>query len=315
MLHGSQPSSPSPVRPSGIAISRRPRTPSTPATARAPKPPPVFSTTAAVCGLTLVKALSAHSSSASTTRPKTIVAIYGLICSSSFVAPLCRRAQQLCQLMRRAGIETAIGATRQAGDFAKGLLGDGIEALLEHEGGHAEKPEFSGRMTEIVELLFHGIADEDEGLHLCTLRLALGMGENLAELRVAAPAFDALHQRAEPLRMRYPTRGATLAEAAVIDQLHVQPADRRRLAKHVGLQPTGRVPGGLATHGRVEREDEAAPPARLGCRRELLHAAEKSVDLGACGACRRGAAAIGCWPVRAIIGHGSRASISCRLAH
>src|SRR5262249_58992465 len=127
------------------------------------------------------------------------------------------------KLRRRRVIEMAIGAVWQAGNSAKGLLGDGIEAFLEHEGGHAEKPELSGRMTEIVELLFHGIADEDEGLDLCALRLALGMGEDLAELRVAATAFDALHQRAELFRMRYPTRGAALAEAAGIDPLHVQP--------------------------------------------------------------------------------------------
>ena len=218
----------------------------------------------------------------------------------------CRGAQEFCELMSRARVETAIGAARQARDFAKGLLGDGIEAFLEHEGGHAEKPELSGRMTQVVEFLFHRIADEDKGLDLSVLRLALGMSEDLAELRVAAAAFNALHQRAQPFRLRYPTRGAALPEAAVIDQLHVQPADRRCLAKHVGLQPTGRVPGGLATHGRVEREDEAAPSARLCCRRELLHTAQKSIDLGARIRRRRGAAAIRCWPVRAIIGHGSR---------
>ncbi len=83
------------MMPSGMAKSSRPRAPSTPASASAPIPPPVFSTTAAVCGFTLVKALSASRASTSTTKPKMIVAIVGyLICSISLTAPAWRRAER-----------------------------------------------------------------------------------------------------------------------------------------------------------------------------------------------------------------------------
>ena len=73
------------------------------------------------------------------------------------------------------------------------MLRDGVEALLEHEGGHPEQPEFARRMTEIIELFFHGVADEDQGLNLCRLGFALGVGDDLADLGVTAAAIDPLH--------------------------------------------------------------------------------------------------------------------------
>src|SRR5262249_22911423 len=208
--------------------------------------------------------------------------------------------------MRRAGIETTVSAAREAGDFAKGLLGDRVEALLEHERRYAKQSEFAGGMTEIIELLFHGVADEDQRLHLRGLGFALGMRDDLADLRVAAAAIDAFHQRREPLGLRDPARGAAFAETAIVNQLHVEPADCRRFTKHVCLEPTGRVPHGLAAHGGIECENEAPPLARLGRRSKLLHPGKESVDLRALGWRRRRAAAIGRWPVLTIIGHGSR---------
>ena len=56
--------------------------------------------------------------------------------------------------------------------------------------------------------------------------------------------------------------GAALVEAAIIDQADVETAERGRLAKHVGLQRAGHVPGRLPAHGRIEREDQPAPGAR-----------------------------------------------------
>ena len=102
----------------------------------------------------------------------------------------------------------------------------------------------------------------------CTLRclaLAAGVGEDLADLGVAAAAIDLLHQPAELARVRHPARGAAFGEPAVIDELHVEPADRRRLAEHVGLQPAGGVPHRLPAHGGVERKDQ--PAALAGLRR------------------------------------------------
>ena len=57
-------------------------------------------------------------------------------------------------------------------------------------------------------------------------------------------------------------RGAAFVEAAIIDQADVETAERRRLAKHVGLQRAGHVPGRLPAHGGVEREHQPASRAR-----------------------------------------------------
>src|SRR5882757_8203035 len=116
------------------------------------------------------------------------------------------RAQELGELVSGARIEAAIGAARESSNFAKGLVGDRIVALLEHESGHAQKPELAGGVTEIVELLLHRIADEHQGLYLGGLRLPPGMRDDLADLRVAATAVDPLHQPGERLGLRYPAR-------------------------------------------------------------------------------------------------------------
>ena len=118
------------------------------------------------------------------------------------------------------------------------------------------------------------------------------MGDDLADLGMAAAAVDPLHQRAQPLGLRDPVRSPALAQAAVINELHVEAADRRRLAEHVRLQPAGRIPQGLAAHGRIEREDEPSAPPGLGGRSEALHLGKEGVDLRTRGGCRRCAAVI-----------------------
>src|SRR5262249_13222064 len=153
-------------------------------------------------------------------------------------------------------IETTVSAAREAGDFAKGLLGDRVEALLEHERRYAKQSEFAGGMTEIIELLFHGVADEDQRLHLRGLGFALGMRDDLADLGGPPAEIEASQRPREPLALRPPAGGAAFAEPAIVDQLQVEPADCRRFTEHVGLQPTGRIPHGLAAHGGVECEDE-----------------------------------------------------------
>src|SRR6185312_11550266 len=119
----------------------------------------------------------------------------------------CGRAQELGKLMRRTRVEAAIRAARQPRDFAERLFGDRIGALLEHESWHPEQPELTCGVTEMVELLLHGIAHEYQGLDLPRLGLALGMRNDLADLGVAASAIDPLHEAAEPLGLRNPARG------------------------------------------------------------------------------------------------------------
>src|SRR5215208_1300542 len=160
--------------------------------------------------------------------------------------------------MRRARIKAAVGPAREARDFAEGLLRDRLRAFLEHESRHTEKPKLAGGLAEIVKLLFHRIADKNQRLYFGFLGLALGMRDDLADLRVAAAAVDSRHQVGEFIGLCDPAGGTAFAEAAVIDELHIETADRRRLPEHVGLQPAGGVPGRLPAHGGVERKDEPA---------------------------------------------------------
>ena len=130
------------------------------------------------------------------------------------------------------------------------------------------------------------------------------MRDDLADLGMPAAAIDLLHQIGETLGLRHPARGAAFGETAVIDQLHVEPADRRRLAEHIGLQVAGRIPHRLAAHGGVEREDEPPALAGGGCWREAFHLGQEGIDLGTPGRRRRRMAAVCRGPVVAILGHG-----------
>ena len=107
--------------------------------------------------------------------------------------------------MRGAEIEAAIGAARQPRDLAKRLFGNRIGPLLKHEGGHAKKSQLAGRVAQVIELFFHRIADEHEGLHRLDLRFPFGVSDHLANLRVTAAAVDLLHQPGEALGLRHPT--------------------------------------------------------------------------------------------------------------
>ena len=87
------------------------------------------------------------------------------------------------------------------------------------------------------------------------------------------------HQLGEPLGLRHPARGPAFVQAAVVDELDVEPADRRRLAEHVGLQPAGGIPGRLPAHGGVEREDQpAALPGAVDGARPFTWARKASIS-------------------------------------
>jgi hypothetical protein len=126
-------------------------------------------------------------------------------------------------------------------------------------------------VTQIVELLFHCVADEDQRLHFEDLVLLFGMGENFTDLGESGAAVDPLHQRGKPLGLRHPLRALAFAATAVIDQLHVETADS--LAEHVGLQLAGGVPGWLSARRSVEGKNQtparAGPSCRKSARRHL----------------------------------------------
>ena len=87
------------------------------------------------------------------------------------------------------------------------------------------------------------------------------MGNDLADLGGSGAAVDPLHQRGEPLGLRHPLRGPAFVTTAVIDELDVEPADRRRLPKHVGLQLASAIPSGLAARCGVEGKEQTPPRA------------------------------------------------------
>ncbi len=87
---------------------------------------------------------------------------------------------------------------------------------------------------------FHGVADEHQRLHLCTLRLGTGMSEDLADLRVWPPR-QSIFSISPPSRVASDTQpdARHSGKPAIVDQLNVEPADCGRLAEHVAL-PAGR---------------------------------------------------------------------------
>src|SRR5262245_17927835 len=164
------------------------------------------------------------------------------------------------------------------GDGPKDMLGSGGIALLKHEHRQSELPEIVREGNQLILLLLAGVTDEDECRDFEQIGLALGVGQNLTDLRVPGAAVDPGHKTGEVIGFRDPFRGAALAPVPVIDQRPAEPADAGDRLKHVALQLTGHIPGLLPTGGGVEREDEAARYGRL-----LVHLQvdEEGVDLEA----------------------------------
>src|SRR5258708_34024876 len=106
--------------------------------------------------------------------------------------------------MRCAGIESTIGASRQARNFPERLFGSRVEALLEHESRNPAQPELAGLGAEVVDILFHGVADIDQRLDLGCFGLAARMGKHFANLAISAAAIDFLHPRLQRRRLASP---------------------------------------------------------------------------------------------------------------
>src|SRR5207247_3686751 len=112
------------------------------------------------------------------------------------------------------------------------------------------------------------------------LFLVLGnrVGQHPLDLGLTADAGNRAHHAMQIGGCGHPAARLAFGEAAVIDQLDVEPAERGGRLEHLALDPAGAVPTRLAARRRVEREDQpAAPPARPH-RRGALQVAEKGVD-------------------------------------
>ena len=81
-------------------------------------------------------------------------------------------AQKLGQFACCAGIEAAIGAMSQASDLAKYTFNFSIVTLLEHESRDTGPSQSGSVLSEIIRIFLHGIADEDQRLHLEEFGLA-----------------------------------------------------------------------------------------------------------------------------------------------
>src|SRR5581483_9806089 len=183
--------------------------------------------------------------------------------------------------------EPAVGAAGNPRNFTIGVLRHRIMAFLEREDRNPDETKFARGFAEIVDLLFHGVADEDQRLHRRIGVLLPRVAQHLANLRVAAAAIDPPHELGEPDAGAYPCRSAALVKTAEVYELDVEPAEARRFAKHVRLQGTGHIPGRLTAHGCIERENKPAAPTRGRSRAQRAHLIEKGGYLGLRGGCRR----------------------------
>src|SRR5262249_50761201 len=104
--------------------------------------------------------------------------------------------------------------------------------------------------------------------------------KNLADLGITAPTIDLLHQVGKATGVGDPARGAAFAQAAIVNKLDIETADRRRFTEHVCLKNAGQVPGRLTAHGRIDGKNKPPTLSRLGRRRQHTHLFQKSVDLG-----------------------------------
>ena len=169
-------------------------------------------------------------------------------------------------------------AVGQLGDVPESPLGLGIVALLKQERAHAQHAELAGGLADLVELLLEAVADEHQRRDPLLLGLAHGMLQDPADLGLARQAEHAGHQSDQIARIVDPAARPAFVEAAVVHELHVEAAERRRLEKHLALHLTRAIPGRLARGGRIHREDQTrAPAARLG-RRRLRHLLQKGLD-------------------------------------
>ena len=105
-----------------------------------------------------------------------------------------RRAQQLRQLAGGVSVEPRIGAAGQPRDLAEAALDRRVAPLLEDEDLDAEEAELAGLRGKVVDRLLQRVADKNKDADLLLAGLAAGVGEDLADLGVAAAAIDAGHQ-------------------------------------------------------------------------------------------------------------------------
>ncbi len=136
-----------------------------------------------------------------------------------------------------------------------------VVALVKEEDRDSAKAQFAGELAEPINLLLHRVADKDEGVDPLPLGLGEGMGEHPLDLGLAAETGDRAHHPVQIGGIRHPPARLAFVEAAVINELDVEPAERGGRLEHLALDAAGAVPARLAARRRVERKDQPAAAA------------------------------------------------------
>ena len=130
--------------------------------------------------------------------------------------------------------------------------------------GTPQQPEFAGRRAEVVDRLLHGVADIDQRLHLRSARILAPTCDSTLPIWVWPPR-QSIFSISAPSRSGCATqpRCPAFGKPAKIDELHIEPADRRRLlrtSRPAAGRPYPRSAGG-SWWRRAQRPAARAGPA------------------------------------------------------
>src|SRR5205085_1205014 len=109
------------------------------------------------------------------------------------------------------------------------------------------------------------------------------MSQHALDLGLAAEARDRTHRAVQIGGVGHPAARLAFVEAAIIDELDIEAAERGGGLEHLALNAAGAVPGGLTAGSCIEREDQAATAAGRPHRRSALQIAQEGIDLGGTG--------------------------------
>ena len=92
--------------------------------------------------------------------------------------------------------------------------------------------------------------------------------------------MDRAHDPVQIGGVGHPAARLAFVEAAIIDELDVEPAERGGRLEHLALDAAGAIPARLAARRRVERKDQPAATARRSAAANAPQLAQKGIDIG-----------------------------------
>jgi len=128
--------------------------------------------------------------------------------------------------------------------------------------GTPSNPISAAVWAQLIDVLFHGVADIDRGRYLAVAGFALDVAQYLGDLRTAAPTLDTGHEPGKEGGVARPFGRAAFIEATEVDELDIKSADGFGRREHVALDLQCTIPGRLAAHGRIHGEDEPSALTR-----------------------------------------------------